>query len=581
MNKKTAIVRTVSAALLSALICLASCQSPFEPEETVLPGETVTEVLELEFGDPAAFTKVGIASATGQFSWTDGDQVAVWYQNGTSGAWSSASISANSLTVSGTGTRAKLAVYPYGARTDFNLVQTDDQAHPVTKIHYSNQIDLTGKDKDYAPVPMIALNDPTRNGLKFYHVGGLIRFRLHGIPAGTHYIRISSDAAPLCGDFPVAIPTGNEINAAELVYSKGRWCTLYDENSWDSLFGSTHGQSVLVKITNGTLAAETDNITINLPVPMGVYNQLTVTAVGADGTTPVGGSAYETRNKAVVWECDRATATHLQNLALKANHPMVNPNYVPGKFSVAGPSAQYPNGKQVWFAHGNLYVDATTSPRTWAFEQNQYNIPGSSTCSTDFFQIFGWGSGGTPTYQTGDQSVFIDWGRHFDDVGNGSDGLTNGTWYTLSADEWNYLIMEREDWALLRATGSIYDPVTRNFINGLIICPDNWETPASCNFLPMVTDWSGNVYTAGDTDMRDGFWKDMEEAGAVFLPAAGEGFQGDNFALNRQGTYWSTDGPNIYGYSTALAFTAGEVEPRRDGFTAASAAGASVRLVHD
>ena len=76
---------------------------------------------------------------------------------------------------------------------------------------------------------------------------------------------------------------------------------------------------------------------------------------------------------------------------------MINPKYVPGKFSVAP-------GKQVWFAHGNLVVTYKNSgDHLWEFEQNQYDYSfGNGGRSADVgyqqdgvrISHFGWATAG-------------------------------------------------------------------------------------------------------------------------------------------------------------------------------------------
>lgn len=61
------------------------------------------------------------------------------------------------------------------------------------------------------------------------------------------------------------------------------------------------------------------------------------------------------------------------------------------------------------------------------------------------------------------------------------------------------------------------------YVNGLFLLKDDWERPASCSFRPGTSaDFSTNIYTTGDSpEDFDGSWQEMEAAGAVFLPAAG------------------------------------------------------------
>ena len=112
--------------------------------------------------------------------------------------------------------------------------------------------------------------------------------------------------------------------------------------------------------------------------------------------------------------------------------------------------------KQVWFSKGNLQNNGT-------FATNQYDLGGTFT-----FNNYSGPSG----------------------------------YYTLSYPEWYYLLLTRG--ADKRGTATV------NSVKGLLILPDNWTMPDGCSFDPSATN---NVY---DVDQ----WAAMENAGAVFLPAA-------------------------------------------------------------
>ena len=535
---------------VAALIAFAavSCQSKLQ--EVAVPEEgVVTETLTLSIEDPTA-TKVDIANISGTFSWTEGDQIAVWFQNGSTGSWSTGPVTANSrVTISGNGTRAKLAVYPAGAQTTFNLSATDNASYAqVTKIRYPGEISLVGKPDNYSPMPMIALNDPSRSGLKFFHVGGLIRFKLYGIPAGTKWIRVASDAAPLVGDFPVAIPSGNEVNAAALVYDKASWANAYGDTSWDALFGASHKQELLIKISETGLTAEGNGITISVPVPMGVYNNFIITALGASKQSLMTGN-YAASTSEVVFDCERATGVHLANQALRRNHPMTLPNYVPGQFSVS-------DTKKVYFAKGNVMVtdtfNGTNHSLQWKFADNQWDfsaaVPPTTAGQTTTYSLFGWGTGNNPwltsTSDT-DYASFVDWGTHFDDLGNGSHTRTNGTWKTLTNSEWRYLLNSRSNAAILWSLATIYDPASSTSVFGVLFLPDDWVTPSGCTFRPEVMNFYGSTehYFNGD-------WRLMEENGALFLPVSGyrRGTSVDDYDNNTSGRPGPTGSNGPYGF---------------------------------
>lgn len=585
---KSFYVKTASFAL--AFAALVSCQAKFN--EVPVPEEgTVTETLELSFEDanPDPATKVEIATGTGKFSWSDMDQVAIWYQNGNTGSWSTGPITAKSrITVSGEGVRAKLAVYPASARSNFNMTAVNNSTYAnITKITYPTEIDVADKNDEYSPMPMIALNDPSRSGLKFYHVGGLIRFKLYGIPKGTMYIKIANTTTdtPLAGDFPIEIPTGNEVSAAGLVYNRSQWAYLYGDNSWTSVFGSSHKKEVIVKITKTAYTAETNGVTINLPVPLGVYDKLTITALNSSKAviSTVGSVSYVAAVPEVTWDCERATGRYLTAQALRPEHPMILPTYVHGQFSVSA-------SKKVWFASGNLVVTYhSTTNMDWAFEDTQYNpiyyTNNGNSYETDGQRIshFGWGTGDVPykiSTSANDYRSYNEWGKHFNAKGEGLHSRTNGTWYTLSMAEFNFLIRARRNADLLVGKGMIH--TDSRYIKGLVLLKDDWESPLSCKFRPGIdADYSTNIYTTGDhVDFFDGSWQAMEEAGALFLPAVGNrsgvDISNEHFSY---GYYWSSSGGN--GRANGLLFDISSVG--YDGFYVYRdpSLGYSVRLVHD
>lgn len=194
--------------------------------------------------------------------------------------------------------------------------------------------------------------------------------------------------------------------------------------------------------------------------------------------------------------------------------------------------------KRVVFAPGNLTPDGLS------FEENQW----------DFGGLFDWSateSGNTLYY-----SDFTDWGNRIE-----------GGWRTLTIDEWMYLFERRDGAKEKKGIGNV------DGIGGLILLPDVWKIPEGQHFVPEFAednnDWSINEYTLSD-------WKKMESAGAVFLPAAGDGYGVSACRVAAMGFYWSSSskGPQsaqyIFFYSYYLAESS-----RGPGNQY------SVRLVHD
>ena len=110
---------------------------------------------------------------------------------------------------------------------------------------------------------------------------------------------------------------------------------------------------------------------------------------------------------------------------------------------------------------------------------------------------------------TGDY-VQADWGVH-NTISNGG----SRQWRTPSADEFNYLLLERETPSGIRFAKAVVGGV-----RGLVVLPDDWNASVyQLNVVNMDCDYYENKITCGE-------WLDMlEPAGAVFLPAAGRRLQ--------------------------------------------------------
>ncbi|MBO4751335.1 MAG: Ig-like domain-containing protein [Bacteroidales bacterium] len=248
------------------------------------------------------------------------------------------------------------------------------------------------------------------------------------------------------------------------------------------------------------------------------------------------------------------------------------------------------SGKQVRFSRGNLQYQASTD--TWRFAEQQYVSVGSDNANaaaayTGWIDLFGWGTSGwnsgataylpyaTNTdnadyYPGGDASNDLlgdndsaDWGR-FNAIAAGGDQV--GKWRTLTSSEWNYLLGSSA-----ARQGKSGKAVIDGTYNGIVLLPDNWVLPSSLTFTPGVSsDYSTNAYTAAQ-------WSAMEDAGAVFIPAAGfrDGTTVSN--VGTHGYYWSSTHINgTYAYD--LYFFGGYANASDLG---TRAMGRSVRLVID
>ena len=236
------------------------------------------------------------------------------------------------------------------------------------------------------------------------------------------------------------------------------------------------------------------------------------------------------------------------------------------------------DGDQIWFSQGNLQYRASTD--TWRFAEHQYDYIGSANSNisatyTGWIDLFGWGTGNNPTLaSTGypDYGTFVDWGSNA--IGNGGN-IANSGWRTLSSTEWNYLFNTRTNTTNLGITNARYTMGKVNNIGGAILFPDGYTHPsgvsAPSGINTTTNNWNNNSYTLAQ-------WMEMEAAGAVFLPAAGNrSGTGVNLAGSYYSLYWSSTSENVYNaylmYFTHYNLVSSSANGR--------ASGGSVRLVRD
>lgn len=196
--------------------------------------------------------------------------------------------------------------------------------------------------------------------------------------------------------------------------------------------------------------------------------------------------------------------------------------------------------KKVRFSKGNLQfnpslgshncADGTTKQGTWRFAENQWNYVGycdgnrignvyihdTTLCCNNWSQTydgwidqFGWGVTGYNGVEVWDSrdvwgnkyegegnldNTYYDWGI-YNAISNG--GNQPGLWRTLSKDEWNYLLTQRDNATIYTIKCLV------NSIQGTIILPDNW---GEANIPSMNSDISLTE------------WEQLELMGAVFFP---------------------------------------------------------------
>jgi hypothetical protein len=290
-----------------------------------------------------------------------------------------------------------------------------------------------------------------------------------------------------------------------------------------------------------TIKATAENGTV---VGAGVYvagDKVTLTADPAMDYTFVswtkGGEVVSTANPFVF----EAT----ENLDLVANFTAISQTSktLSGKFS----TGEYEYAE---FATGNLQYN--TENDTWRFAKQQYQYVGEANINVGdpnykgWIDMFGWSTDDADNnYGVNPNNVndlydgtFQDWGTK---MGEG--------WSTLSADQWKYLLNTRTNASSLKQIARVGSVV------GIMLFPDNWDK------VNLVEKQYNEYFEVNIYNYTLEQWAELEEAGALFLPAAGRrtGGYGNMINYDQQvetredylvngGFYRWKDNTNIYCY---------------------------------
>ena len=188
---------------------------------------------------------------------------------------------------------------------------------------------------------------------------------------------------------------------------------------------------------------------------------------------------------------------------------------------------------KVVFSSGNLQYHPVKNE--YRFAPNQTDCIGNENAKISatydgWIDLFGWGTGCNPTNASTyykDYSTFNDWG-----INKIGDDEPN-TWRTPTYNEWYYLIIERKNASELMGVAQV------NNVNGLVLLPDAWECPEGVVFKAGFVGYKDPSGYANYQVIKETDWQKMEEAGAVFLPAAGYRNGVKVSAVQSFGRYWA------------------------------------------
>ena len=278
------------AVMAFTLFLVASCSKHEVPEVTPsCPDGYYVEVVQAVCPPT---TKASVDEVSGKVSWTNGDIIAFHLSDGTY-------LNAEVDPVTG---KARLVI-PEGVVRDGYAVYPASIAVPAhaavgdLRVNLPSEYDFTSNLTGLlAETPMVAVNDPSSDSVKFKHLGGVMQVNLT-VPSGVEWLTLALDGQ-ISGEFVVSDGDTPSI-------SKGSTKT-----------------TLTLKLCNGLTENETEAKLI-LPVPVGSYAKLTMN-YGFGVTTS------HTLNKSQTMSFERAAGRKVNVSKTAFTAKTVSPFYLQG-----------------------------------------------------------------------------------------------------------------------------------------------------------------------------------------------------------------------------------------------------------
>lgn len=241
-----------------------------------------------------------------------------------------------------------------------------------------------------------------------------------------------------------------------------------------------------------------------------------------------------------------------------------DPNdFIPGIYSIS-------STEKVNFAKGNLVFDVTTAGNdgddyTWSFNTTQYTSVGyniemhgnTPQSGTSEFCKMSVGLGVFPNNDGGYSGAnFYDWGNY---INNQTPNITeDDKWFTLSRNEWAYLLYTRG------VSYARFAKVQVEDANGLLLFPDEFLWPNDNLEQPTALNDASAAFT--QIEYTAAQFSELEDAGCVFLRANGY-YDHSGHAHHHNadfGYYWTSDFDGDNHTHSYLYFDEGEISPNGD-----------------
>ena len=196
-SAQSAAVRLLAA--LSLVAALWGCRNlEIEPVVTDSSQLVVSAGDAPDFSGSPVLTKGQVFTEDGSFVFDDNERIAIWYTDGT---YRDFPVVAGTVdTGSQTAGRTGWALYPLSAVPASSPYY--DGNNP--KVVYAGTYTVSGKETD-SQMPMVAENSAGNNKLVFYHVGGLLRLKLYGVPDNVKSVKVAFETTAITGTFTVDV----------------------------------------------------------------------------------------------------------------------------------------------------------------------------------------------------------------------------------------------------------------------------------------------------------------------------------------------------------------------------------------
>jgi len=370
------------------------------------------------------------------------------------------------------------------------------------KINYPGLYKITDlDDTEYAPVPMIAANAPGGT-LDFKNIGALIRVTVKDVPPTTASLNVVFEKK-VTGAFIVNLtdPSNPYVETGD-------------------------GNMTNTRITFDLPSALTTmrDVVLNIPVPTGDVGAFYVEAMTA---------GYD--RLMLTRRTSGVAMARKQGRKAMASLPT---------FSVNGTT-------KVVFSRGNLQATTTDNGTnwTWNFAPRQFDVVGDAagnnaingngtlSSASGTVDLFGWST--DASYYGIDNSTKSEdhYGGSFKDWGNLAIGpYAANTWRTLHTNDWDKLLNSRAASTVGTTEDARYVKATVGSQAGVILFPDLYTHPAGVTLPTKINtancQFNENVYNVDD-------WEKMENAGCVFIPAAGSRSAATVSKVGEECDYWT------------------------------------------